>query len=67
MINHPVPINFLQHIYSESVTDIANILIAEAEDDYDTIINYLYSLRVQIHDWMDELQDEKESKMKDKK
>jgi len=67
MINHSVPINFLQHIYSESVTDIANILIAEAEDDYDTIINYLYSLRVQIHDWMDELQDEKESKMKDEK
>lgn len=62
MINHHVPINFLQHIYSESVTDIANILIAEAKDDYDTIINYLYSLRVQIRDWMDELQNEKEAK-----
>lgn len=62
MINHSIPINFLQHIYSESVTDIANILIAEAEDDYDTIINYLYSLRVQIRDWMNELQDEKEAK-----
>ena len=62
MINHPVPINFLKHVYSESIPDVANILTAQAEDDYDTIINYLYSLRVEIRDWMDELQYEKEAK-----
>ena len=62
MINYSVPINFLRHIYSESVSDIANIMVAEAEDDYDTILNYLFMLRLTIHDWMDELQTEKEKK-----
>lgn len=62
MINQPIPINFLTHVYSGSTPDVANILIAQAEDDYDTIINYLYSLRVQIRDWMDELYYEKEAK-----
>ena len=65
MIIHPAPINFLRHIYSESVTDIANIMVAEAEDDYDTIIKYLFMLRLTINDWMDELQTEKESKMEE--
>lgn len=62
MINRPAPINFLRHIYSESVPDIANIMVAEAEDDYDTIIKYLFGLRLTIGDWIDELQTEKESK-----
>ena len=65
MINHPVPINFLRHIYSESVADIANIMVAEAEDDYDAIIQYLFNLRLTIKDWIDELETEKENK-KDK-
>lgn len=60
MINHPVPINFLRHVYSESVSDIANILVAEAEDDYDTIIQYLFNLRLTIKDWIEELETEKE-------
>ena len=63
MINHPVPINFLRHVYSESVTDIANIIVAEAEDDYDTIIEYLSNLRLTIKDWMNELQTEKENRL----
>ena len=67
MINHPVPINFLRHVYSESVKDIANIMVAEAEDDYDTIIQYLFNLRLTIKDWIDELGTEKESKMEDEK
>lgn len=62
MINHPVPINFLRHVYSESVSDIANIMVAEAEDDYDTIIQYLFMLRLTIKDWMNELQTEKENR-----
>lgn len=65
MINHPVPINFLRHVYSESVSDIANIMVAEAEDDYDTIIKYLFMLRLTINDWMDELQTEKENRKED--
>ena len=62
MINHPTPINFLRHIYSESVPDLANISIAEAEDDYDMIIKYLFNLRLKIGDWIEELQTERENK-----
>lgn len=61
MINHSVPINFLRHIYSESVSDMANIMVAEAEDDYDTIIQYLFNLRLTIGEWIDELETEKEN------
>lgn len=67
MINHPVPINFLRHIYSESVSDIANIMVAEAEDDYDTIIKYLSCLREIIGNWIEELEAVKENKKKDEK
>lgn len=67
MINHSIPINFLRHVYSESVTDTANIVVAEAEDDYDTIIQYLFMLRLTINDWMDELQTEKENRGENKK
>lgn len=66
MINHPVPINFLRHLYSESVTDIANIMVAEAEDDYNTIIKYLSNLREIIGNWIEELETEKKN-MEDKK
>lgn len=65
MINHPVPINFLRHVYSESVSDIANIMVAEAEDDYDTIIKYLSCLREIIGNWIEELEAEKENKKED--
>lgn len=67
MINHPVPINFLRHVYSESVTDIANIMVAEAENDYDTIIKYLSNLREIIDRWIQELETEKENRKEDKK
>ena len=62
MINHPVPINFLRHVYSESVSDIANIMVAEAEDNYDTIIKYLSNLREIIGNWIEELGTEKKNK-----
>lgn len=67
MINHPVPINFLRHVYSESVTDIANIVVAEAKDDYDTIIKYLSNLRDIMGDWIEKLETEKKNKMEDEK
>lgn len=38
-------INFLKHIYSESVPDIANILVAEAEGDFGAVRKYLLSVR----------------------
>lgn len=65
MINHPIITDFLRQVYSQSVPDIANIMVAEAEDDYNTIIQYLFGLRLTIGDWIDELETEKESKMKD--
>ncbi len=34
-------INFLKHIFSESVPDIANLLVAEANGDKYTILSYL--------------------------
>lgn len=67
MINHQVPINFLRHIYSESISVIANIMVAEAEDDYDTIIKYLSCLREIIGNWIEELEAVKENKKKDEK
>lgn len=41
-------INFLKHIYSESVPDIANILVAEAENDKEMIRKYLTAVREYI-------------------
>lgn len=41
-------INFLIHIYSDSVSDIANIYVAEAEGDKDMIRKYLTSVREYI-------------------
>ena len=51
-------LNFLKHIYSESVTSVANLLVAEAEGDVDTIKSYLMGVR----DYIDELLNEMEEK-----
>ena len=48
-------INFLNHIYEGSVHDIAAILNAQAEDDYETIIWYLRGVSLQIEVWVNEL------------
>lgn len=48
-------INFLKHIYSESVPDIANILVAEAEGDKGTIGKYLMCVRDFIDDQLKKL------------
>ena len=44
-------VKFLKHIYSESVPDIANILVAEADGDVETIKSYLMGVR----DYIDKL------------
>lgn len=55
------PIIFLRRIYSDSIPDLANLLVAEAEDNYDTIIKYLLDIRLKIDEWIKELQTEKEN------
>lgn len=57
-------INFLKHIYSESVPDVANILVAEAEEDKETIKNYLMGVRDYIDKLINEIGSEVESKKK---
>lgn len=62
MINHKTAGNFLRHIFSESAADMANITVAEAEDDYDTILKYLASIQRVIGDWVKELKKEREER-----
>lgn len=49
--------NFLKHIFSESVPDLANIVEAEATDDKETLIDYLTSVKRHIGIWIDEIKD----------
>lgn len=49
--------NFLKHIFSESVPDLANIMEAEANDDKETLIDYLKSVKIHIDGWIAEIQD----------
>lgn len=62
MINHRTAGNFLRHIFSESAADMANITVAEAEDDYDTILQYLEGIQGAIRKWIEELKQEREDK-----
>ena len=62
MINHKTAGNFLRHIFSESAADMANITVAEAEDDYDTILDYLSSVITICKGWVEELKQEREDK-----
>ena len=48
-------INFLRNIYGDSVPDMAALLNAQAEDDYETIIWYLRGISLQIEVWVNEL------------
>lgn len=57
-MKHGVAPNFLRHVYSESVPDLAKITVAEAEGDYDTIIRYLENLKEHIEKWIGELKNE---------
>jgi len=57
-MKHGVAPNFLRHVYSESVSDLAKITVAEAEGNYDTIIRYLENLKEHIEKWIGELKNE---------
>lgn len=50
-------VKFLKHVYSESVPDIANILVAEAEGDKETIKNYLMGVRNYIDRLLSRIED----------
>ncbi len=54
--------NFLKHVFSESVRDIATILNAEATDDKETLIDYLTSVKHSIDMWIIEIKDKEEKK-----
>lgn len=62
MINHRTAGNFLRHVFSESAADIANITVAEAEDDYNIILQYLGSIQRTIDMWIEELKQEREKR-----
>lgn len=51
-------INFLKHVYSESVPDIANILVAEAEGDVGMVKDYLLNVRNYIDKLLKEIENE---------
>ena len=56
-------INFLKHVYSESVPDVANLLVAEAEGDVETIKSYLLGMRNYVDKLINEIgENEKDSK-----
>ena len=38
-------VNFLREVYDGSIMDVANILTAEAENDKETILKYLTSVK----------------------
>lgn len=62
MIKHRTAGNFLRHVFSESAADMANITVAEAEDDYNTILQYLGSIQRTIDMWIEELKQEREKR-----
>lgn len=51
-------INFLKHVYSESVPDVANLLVAEAEGDVEMVKDYLLSVRNYIDKLLNEIENE---------
>jgi len=48
-------INFLRTVYSESIKDIATIIVAEAEDDKETIRKYLCTVRDFVNSLIEKL------------
>lgn len=48
--------NFLKHIFSGSIPDIANIVEAEARNSKDILIGYLSSVRDCIDKWITEIE-----------
>lgn len=54
MINKTA-VNFLKHVFDGNVSHMANIVVAEAEGDKDTIRKYLEGIRELIDKWIKEL------------
>ena len=51
-------VKFLKHVYSESVPDVANLLVAEAEGDVEMIKDYLLNVRNYIDRLLNEIENE---------
>ena len=51
-------INFLKHVYSDSVPDVANLLVAEAEGDVEMVKDYLLNVRNYIDRLLNEIENE---------
>lgn len=49
--------NFLKHIFSESIPDLANIMNAEARDDKEILVGYLTTIREYIDKWINEIEE----------
>ena len=54
MINKAA-VNFLRYVFKDNVSHMANIVVAEAEGDKDTIKEYLEGIRELIDKWIQEL------------
>ena len=53
-------VNFLKHVYHESVPDIANILVAQANQDTDAIVWYLETVRAFVDHMIEDVRREGE-------
>lgn len=51
-------VKFLKHVYSESVPDVANLLVAEAEGDVEMVKDYLLNVRNYIDRQLNKIEDE---------
>lgn len=60
MIQNRTPINFLLHVFSEDTTSVANIVVAEAEDDYNHIIAALSAIGNKVQEWITQLEKERD-------
>ena len=52
-------VNFLKHVFNDSVPDVANIIVAEAENDKETIEKYLWTVYNYTAKLINKLKDEK--------
>lgn len=51
-------VKFLRYLYADSVPDVANLLVAEAEGDVEMIKVYLLSVRNYIDTLLNEIENE---------
>ena len=51
-------VKFLRYLYADSVQDVANLLVAEAELDVEMVKFYLLNVRNYIDKLLNEIEDE---------